>query len=352
MKTTLGIVFAFLCLNATFPVLALETKEPVQVRVTLEMTDGSRLVGEALEKSLPVQLDFTDANIPLENIRQCEVRHKDGRVVLNLQNGDRVSGVLSLEQFRVKTIMGKLSPDLGQIDRLTFSASRGGSLPAGEGEIFFGGVNWHGWKTSFAVQGDKLVSLPQSRSGFNYGHNGGGRGAQLVSNVGNADWRDYRIECDFCTPGIDPAFNPYGLGSDFHDGSIWFHVADAKENWNECGHSLYCFNIGGNGNWSLTATYNNYCRMPSGYGNPHTDGDRRLAAGTGLNPDRVNGNHYRIEVRGQHIQIWVDDRQAVDVTDDKMNETIGGQTLDHGGVGFVGEFDAMVWIKNFSATRL
>lgn len=353
MKTTLGFTGILLAFLATcVSTFASDKEEAWQIRATLDMKDGSRLVGVSLEKSLPVKLDFTEANIPLEKIRQCEVRHKDGRVVLNLMNGDRVTGVLSLEQFRLETIMGKLSPDLVQIDRMTFSAGRGGSLPAGEGEIFFGGVNWHGWKTSFAVQGDKLVSLPQSRPGFNYGHNGGGRGAQLLSNIGNADWRDYRIDCDFCVPGIAPAFNPYGLGSDFHDGSILFHVADAKENWNERGGSLYRLGLHGDGNWTLSCTYNNYCQVPMGYGNPHTDGDRQLASGGGLNSDRVNGNHYRIEVRGQHIQIWVDDRQLADVTDEKMNETIGGQTLDHGGVGFVGEFDAMIWIKNFSATRL
>jgi hypothetical protein len=353
MKTSAGLASLLLAFaTITVPARAEDANEAVQVRATLELQDGSRLVGVPLEKVLSMKLDFTEANIPLEKIRQCEIRHKDGRVVLNLVNGDRLTGVLALNEFKLETAMGKLSPDLAQIDRMTFSASRGGSLPAGEGEINFGGVNWHGWKMSFAVQGDKLASLPQSRPGFNYGHSGGGRGPYLVSNVGNTDWRDYRIDCVFCVPGIDPAFNPYGLGSDFHDGSIWFHVADAKENWNERGGSLYRLGLGGNGSWTLSCTYNSYCQVPMGYGNPHSDADRKLAAGDGLNPDRVNGNHFRIEVRGQRIQVWVDDRQIADVTDEKMDEPIGGQTLDHGGVAFVGEFDAMIWIKNFSATRL
>ena len=42
------------------------------------------------------------------------------------------------------------------------------------------------------------------------------------------------------------------------------------------------------------------------------------------------GNKYRIEVRRQQVQIRVDGRPVVDVMDDKMNETIGGKTLDHG----------------------
>jgi hypothetical protein len=89
-----------------------------------------------------------------------------------------------------------------------------------------------------------------------------------------------------------------------------------------------------------------------GYGNPRKDAERKLASGRGLKIDRVNGNHFRIEVRGQHIQIRVDDQLVTDVTDEKMDQTIGGQTLDHGGVGFIGGFDAMIWIRNFSATGL
>lgn len=352
LKTTLAL--AILLAGLTLPVAAGEPDKPdtVQLRATLELKDGSRLVGVPLEKTLPVTLDFMKASIPLEKIRQCEIRHKDERVVLSLANGDRLTGTLELSQFTLDTAMGKLAPDLAQIDRMTFSASRVGNLPAGEGDLFFGGVNWHAWKTQFAVQGDKLVSLPSVRPGFNYGHSGGGRGPLLVCNVGHSDWRDYRAEFDFCVTGIDPAFNPYSLGSDYHDGSIFFHIADAKENWNECGTSCYCFDLHGDGTWGLRCVYNDYCAMPSGYGNHHIDGERQLAAGSGLHLDRVNGNHYRLELHGPHIQIWADDQPLVDVTDEAMSQPIGGQTLDHGGVGMVGGFDAMIWVKNFSATGL
>ncbi len=354
MKNKLGLLTALLLTAVAFSAAASERarEEAVTVRATLELKDGSRLVGTPLEKTLPVTLDFMKAAIPLEKIRTCEIRHKDERVVLGLANGDRLTGTLELAQFQLDTAMGRLAPDLAQIDRMTFTASHGGSLPAGEGSLSFGGVNWLPWRTPFEVQGDKLASLPRARAGFNYGHSGAGRGAALMSNIGNADWRDYRVEFDFCMVGTDPSFNPHGMGLDWRGGSFAFHVTDAKENWNERGGSCYNFSVEGNGAWRLYAVYNAYCDVPMGYGNPRKDAERVLASGSSLHPDWDRGNHYRLEVRGPHIQIWMDDQTVVDVTDDKMGETIGGQTLDHGGVGFSGGFDTMFWIKNFSATAL
>jgi hypothetical protein len=156
----------------------------------------------------------------------------------------------------------------------------------------------------------------------------------------------------FCVNGADPAFNPYGLPADYHDGSIWFHLADAKENFNECGDSGYCLTVAGDGSWKLWCVYNWYCDMPVGWVAPRNDGLRDLASGHGLKVDRVNGNKYRIDIRGRRIQIWVDGEQLLDVTDEKMDESLGGQRLDHGGVMFEWGWEAMGWIRNFSATGL
>jgi hypothetical protein len=197
-----------------------------------------------------------------------------------------------------------------------------------------------------------LVSLPKPRPGFNYGHSGNGRGPLLVTNVGNSDWKDYSLEFDFCVTGVDPSFNPYGLGPDYHDGAVMFHVADLKESFNERGTSAYILSIHGDGSWDLVCTYNDYCAQPVGWGNPRNDGRRTLAAGSGLSIDRQTGNKYRIDVSGRRIQIWIDGQPIVDLTDDTMTKTIGGQTLDHGGAAFVGGFDAMFWLKNFSACQL
>ena len=198
---------------------------------------------------------------------------------------------------------------------------------ASSGPISFGGVKWTPWHTLFAVQGDKLVSLPKPRPGFNYGHTGDGRGAIIVANVGDSDWRDYSVEFEYCVTGIDPAFNPYGIGSDYHDGRIYFHLAEAHESWNQRGGSGYNIGIHGNGTWDLSCCYNNYCPAPVGYAPPVKDGERQLAHGQGLKIDRELGNKFRIDVVGQRIRIWVDGEKIADLVDDKIDELIGGQRL-------------------------
>ncbi|MEY4490091.1 MAG: hypothetical protein RIQ79_2599, partial [Verrucomicrobiota bacterium] len=223
--------------------------------------------------------------------------------------------------------------------------------PVAPEEIPFGGVKWQAWRTLFEVRdGDGLASLPRARPGFDYGHEGQGRGPELITHIGDPAWRDYRIEADLVVPGVDPALNPYSLT--WHGAGIFFHIADRKESWNENGFSGYNIGFEGDGNWSLNAYYNSYCHTAVGYGDNRNDGERKLASGTDAKLDPVNGNHFRLEVRGERIQIWLDERKLVDVVDPLMGEPIGGQTLDHGGVAFQGGFDAMFRLRKFSITHL
>ncbi|MGN6369402.1 MAG: family 16 glycoside hydrolase [Phycisphaerae bacterium] len=341
---------------ALFPLaqaaLAAPHADDLQFRTTLDLTDGSRLVGTQARRDLPLQLDFATLAIPLEKIRQCTLNHKDDNATIDFLNGDRLTGRLDLKTFQIDTSVGTLAPELEKIDRMTFSSWHKSDMPPGEGDAFFGGVNWLEWRTAFEIQGDKLLSLPRARPGFNYGHTGNGRGPNLFTNIGNSDWKNYRIDVDFCATGVDPAFNPYGLPPDFHDGRIMFHVTDAKESQNARGSSYYYFDIHGNGDWTLGSVYNSYCDQPVGWGNPRTDAERTLASGSGLHPDRANGNKYRIDILGKTIKVSMDGKKIVDFTDNQMDIPTGGQTLDHGGVGFGGGFDAMIWIRNFSARAL
>ena len=48
----------------------------------------------------------------------------------------------------------------------------------------------------------------------------------------------------------------------------------------------------------------------------------------------------------------MDGEKIADLRDEKMGEVIGGQTLDHGGMGFVWGMDSMGWIRHFSIRKL
>jgi len=348
-----GLAIAVFTAALTAPVCrAQRVDDSRTTRATLELSDGSRLVGVPVKDSLPATLSFGEASIPFGELRKCELGGRDGAALLTFNNGDRLTARLKLPKFELKTALGPLSPELSLIQSISFSSFSVGDMPPGTGALSFGGVNWHGWRTQFEERDGALVSLPKARPGFNYGHSGNGRGPLLATNIGNSDWKDYSLEFDFCVTGVDPSFNPYGLGADYHDGAIMFHVADAKESFNERGLSAYILSLHGDGSWDLAATYNDYCAQPVGWGSPVNDGQRKLAAGTGLAVDRQLGNKVRIDVSGRRIQVWIDGTPIVDLVDDTMDKTIGGQRLDHGGVVLMGGFDAMFWVKNFSAKQL
>ena len=101
-----------------------EAEKKAALRVVLDMADSSRLVGTPAEKSLRVNTEYMKGEIALAKIRQCDVRHQEERVVLTLQNGDKLTGILEMDKFRVVTSLGKLAPEFAQIDRLTFSTSQ------------------------------------------------------------------------------------------------------------------------------------------------------------------------------------------------------------------------------------
>lgn len=322
------------------------------VRATLDLTDGSRLIGTPLAKTLALKLDFATLELPLDKIRQCEIRRKEENVVVKFQNGDQTTGMLTANKFPMETVLGSLTPTFDLIDRITFTVSQEGALPLGDGPIAFGNVNWTPWRTMFEIQGDKLVSLPKVRTGFNYGHSGNGRSSTLVTNIGNQDWKDYSVEFEMAMTGVNPAFNPHGLPADYRSEAISFHVADAKESWNEKGESHYDFSIAGDGSWSLGCSYNGYNPAPSGYVPHAPEGARILASGKGLKIDTEKGNKIRLDVVGTRIQIWVDGESIADLRDEKMGETIGGQTLDHGGIAISWGWECMGWMRNFSVKKL
>jgi len=255
----------------------------------------------------------------------------DKHLLLNLSYGSRADKKLIAA---IKACMGPAQSSVGNT--------------GSDNTIEFGGVQWLPWHTPFEVQGGKLVSLPKARPGFNYGHGGNGRGATLISNIGNTAWRNYSVAFTFCMAGVDPKFNPHSLPGDYRGASIGFHITDAKESWNERGGSSYNLGIQSDGSWTLGCVYNFYSPSRCGYSSPKLDAQRTLAQGKGIKIDQTNGNRYRIDVIGQRIQIWVDDEKIADVTDAKMSEEIGGMRIDHGGVAVSGGFECMIWLSNFS----
>ena len=352
-RLTIGIVVivvAALC-RPTWAGAESTNQAPPQLSLAVDLLDGSHLIGTPGIESVPVRTPYAKINVPLRQIVTLQMGEDHETAIVDLQNGDKIRGVIDLAPLQLETVFGNVTVGIQHLRELRVIMSTG-ALPAGEGALAFGGVNWTPWRTMFEVQGDKLVSLPKARPGFNYGHGGHGRGATLMTNIGSDAWKNYSVEFEFGMRGVDPAFNPYGLPQDHRAGYIMFHVADAKESWNESGKSAYTLSLGADGSWGLGCSYDSYCHQASGWGNPQKAAARSLAKGEGLTLDPQAGNTFRIDVLGTRIRVWVDGEKIADVSDAEMGASSGGQTLDHGGIGFQTPWECMIWIRNFSAKQL
>lgn len=326
-----------------------KAEEPLRLEV--DMVDGSLLIGLPGMDSVSVETSYAKLTIPLKQLLRVTMDANGETASFALLNGDTLKGAIPRKPVKLETVFGKVSVAIEQIRTLRVMAG-GASMPAGEGSIAFGGLHWTPWRTTFAVQGDKLVTMPGARPGFNYGHSGDGRDSLLMSNIGSPDWKDYSVEFEYCMSGVDPAFNPHGLPLDHRSGAILFHIADAKESWNECGGSMYGLGLNSAGGWTLGCSYNQCRRGSRGHDDAPAASVRPLAEGQGLKLDPKNGNKFRIDVCGTRIQVWVDGTQIVDMRDEKMGEPVGGQTLDHGGIGFLWTWECMGWVRQVSAKRL
>jgi hypothetical protein len=216
----------------------------------------------------------------------------------------------------------------------------------------FAGLEWIGLRTEFAVNDGTIRPLPRARPGFDYGHWGHGRGATLLTGAGSDQWRDYTIDLDVGVSAPDPSFNPYRASTGEFSAIIGVRVVSWPENWNEDGMSACHFGIKSDGAWGVSINRGVFCNQKIGYGNLTFVEGRQIAKGAGLQLGGDRGNHVRIEVRGDRVRGWVDDRALFDLTDPALGREGEGVRLDHGGALVHWVWESQGWLSNFKATPL
>jgi len=119
-------VLLFLSWLLALPALA-DTN--VSLRLTLDLTDGSRVVGTPAITALAVRAAFGGVNVPLANVGRVELGKE--QATLTLRNGDRVTGGLDLPALELATVFGKVTVPVVQIREFRVAATRGGPAPRG-----------------------------------------------------------------------------------------------------------------------------------------------------------------------------------------------------------------------------
>jgi hypothetical protein len=94
--------------------------------LTLDLSDGSRLVGTPGIEAVPVQTAYAKLSLPLKQIRAVTMVADHETAAFELQNGDKIKGVVTLGPIPLTTLFGKVTIPIEHIRALHVSLSGGG----------------------------------------------------------------------------------------------------------------------------------------------------------------------------------------------------------------------------------
>src|ERR1043166_8751009 len=76
-------------------------------KFTVELRDGSRVVGTPSIPSIPIQTSFAKVEIPLKLIEAIQYDESREKALILCVNGDRIEGVINLNSIQVNAAFGK-----------------------------------------------------------------------------------------------------------------------------------------------------------------------------------------------------------------------------------------------------
>ena len=125
------IAFCMVALTATALVSSAwagKDKEEPQIRLELDLADGSRVIGTPNIETVPMQTSYAKMDVPLKEILAIKLGEDHETAIFDLRNGDKLKGVVSLGPIKLGTLFGKVSVGIEHVRQLAVVIS-GGPLP-------------------------------------------------------------------------------------------------------------------------------------------------------------------------------------------------------------------------------
>ena len=99
-----------------------------QIRVELDLVDGSRVIGVPAITSIPLQTSYASMDIPLEQMMTLGMAEDHETAEITLGNGDKLSGIVKLKPIRLDTLFGDIRVGIAHIRRISILLP-GGQIP-------------------------------------------------------------------------------------------------------------------------------------------------------------------------------------------------------------------------------
>jgi hypothetical protein len=103
-------------------------KEEPKIRLELVLLDGSHIIGVPSILSVPVQTSYAKMDVPLKQIISIKMGEDHETASLDLQNGDKLKGVISLAPIKLETVFGTVKVGIEHIQEFRVVLA-GGVLP-------------------------------------------------------------------------------------------------------------------------------------------------------------------------------------------------------------------------------
>jgi hypothetical protein len=94
------------------------------LRLAIDLVDGSHIIGVPSITSVPFQTSYAKMDIPWEKIVSIEIQDDHETASFQLQNGDRLKGVLDLNPLELETIFGEITVGMQHILRVEIRSLR------------------------------------------------------------------------------------------------------------------------------------------------------------------------------------------------------------------------------------
>ncbi len=82
---------------------------PKELRLELKLIDGSRTIGVPTIESVPIQTSYAKMDVPLKQVLAIKVDENRETASIDLCNGDKLTGVVSLAPIKLRTIFGDVA---------------------------------------------------------------------------------------------------------------------------------------------------------------------------------------------------------------------------------------------------
>ncbi len=144
-----------------------EAKPNKDLSVTLNLADGSRIIGIPSISTISFRTEYAELKIPLNKIDLIKIDDNHKKTSFDLSNGDKLKGTLDLNSINLSTVFGKVSIDTrhiiairvnqgtptGPLLHYSFDHNRGTQVTDKSGKSHHGEVHGAKWVANGKVGG-------------------------------------------------------------------------------------------------------------------------------------------------------------------------------------------------------